>query len=95
MVKWEELDKPLWSALAARLVILLAELDSMTDIPTSSDVKGQGVFWKNHYNEAGDVDRFQTDVETLTGSESKKHYQHDNTVVSVISPLQFVKSPQM
>ena len=76
-VKWEELNKPLWSALAARLVIRLAELNSMIDIPTSSDVKGQGVFWKNYYNEAGDVDRFQTDVETLTESESKKHCLHD------------------
>jgi len=71
MVKWEELNKPLLSALAARLVIRLAELNSMIDIPTSSDVKGQGVFWKNYYNEAGDVDRFQTDVETLIESESK------------------------
>ena len=43
----------------------------MIDIPTSSDVKGQGAFWKNYYNGAGDVDRFQTDVETLTESESK------------------------
>ena len=68
LVEWEDLNKPLWSALAARLVILLAE--NITDIPTSSDIHGQAVFWKIYYNTDGDISEFESEVATLTDAES-------------------------
>ena len=66
---WDDLSKPLWSALAARLVLFLAE--NTTDIPNTSDIPGQAVFWKDNYNTDGDVDEFERKVE-LIDEESKK-----------------------
>ena len=66
---WEDLDRPLWSALVARLRISVSEA-----IPTSSDVSGQAQFWRRHYNTNGDVNQFISDVEALDTEESKSQF---------------------
>ena len=71
LVEWEDLNKPLWSALAARLVILLAKIHNTSDIPAPSDVSGQATFWNSFYNSNGNASRFQTAVETLIASDSE------------------------
>ena len=62
-VEFDDLNRPLWSALAARLLIHIADRDF--DIPTSSDIQGQASFWVTHYNTNGDVNKFVQDVEQL------------------------------
>ena len=49
-VPWTELRKPLYSALAARLVLYIAP----EVIPPTDDLPAQGQFWASHYNTAGD-----------------------------------------
>ena len=66
---FRDLNRPLWSALAARLLIHIS--DKTVDIPTSSDIGGQADFWKTYYNEAGDVEKFRKDVEQLERDESE------------------------
>ena len=60
-VQWEDLRKPLYSGLAARLFLSnVAE-----SIPLASDVAGQASYWKRHYNTesgAGTEARFVEDV---------------------------------
>jgi hypothetical protein len=48
-VKWEDLTKPLYSGIAARLVLTLA-ID-----PIPEDEIEQGVYYKKHYNRSGDA----------------------------------------
>ena len=67
MVQLEDLSTPLWSALAARLAIELAN----TAIPTASDIAGQARFWEANYSSDGDVEKFISDVEQLQKDESK------------------------
>ena len=71
-VVWEDLSRPLWSALAARLVIFLAE--NSTEIPAASDVPGQALFWRNVYNNDGDPAEFERRVNSLIEEESKALY---------------------
>ena len=66
-VRYTSLNIPLLSALAARLVIELAEMT--TPIPTASDIAGQAMFWRSNYNPDGDVDMFREDVELLVQDE--------------------------
>ena len=69
-VKWEDLRKPLYSGLAARL--FLSNIPK--DIPIASDIRAQGQYWKEHYNTAdgaGTVDKFVEDIEALLKKESK------------------------
>ena len=66
---YRDLNRPLWSALAARLLIHIAE--KSVDVPTASDISGQAVFWKTYYNEAGDMEKFRVDVEQLERDEGK------------------------
>ena len=64
MVKWTDLEKPLFSALAARLY--LARLKEA--IP--SDVPCQAKYWKKHYNTvngSGTVEKFINDVKQGKG----------------------------
>ena len=68
-VVWEDLSRPLWSALAARLVLLLAE--NITMIPSTDDIAAQALFWKNYYNDDGDVAEFERRVGELEDEESK------------------------
>ena len=53
-VQWSELNKPLYSALAARLVLFIAP----EDIPSSEAVSAQAQFWRDHYNGDGSVQDF-------------------------------------
>ena len=53
-VQWSELNKPLYSALAARLVLFIAP----KDIPSSDTVLAQARFWRDHYNGDGSVKDF-------------------------------------
>ena len=69
-VRWEDLAKPLWSALAARLVLCLVTSDSATEIPSASDVQGQALFWKEFYNSEGDVAEFERRVYLVIEEES-------------------------
>ena len=53
-VQWSELNKPLYSALAARLVLFFVP----ENIPSSEAVPAQAKFWKDHYNTEGSVRDF-------------------------------------
>ncbi|XP_078359539.1 uncharacterized protein LOC144644012 [Oculina patagonica] len=62
--EWEDLEKPLYSGLAARL--FLARLSA----PIPSDLPSQAWYWKTYYNTAagkGTVQKFIEDVEQATG----------------------------
>ena len=63
-VQWSELNKPLYSALAARLVLFIAP----EDIPSSEDVPAQAQFWRNHYNYDGSVKDFMRTTNKLEGT---------------------------
>ena len=53
-VEFHELKAPLYSALAARLLLFLVP----KMIPDSNDIEGQARFWKEYYNITGSVDEF-------------------------------------
>ena len=60
-VQWEDLHRPLYSGLAARLILSnVAE-----SIPLASNVTGQASYWRRHYNTAGDEAGFIADVAAL------------------------------
>lgn len=62
--EWEDLEKPLYSGLAARL--FLARISA----PIPSDLPAQAHYWKTHYNTAagkGTVQKFVDDVKQATG----------------------------
>ena len=67
-VQWQDLRKPLYSGLAARLF-----LSNVPDpIPAASDIHAQGQYWKVHYNSAsgaGLVQRFEREVRALQRQE--------------------------
>ena len=68
--EWEDLRKPLYSGLAARL--FLSNIPE--SIPVASDIRAQGQYWKDHYNTAdgaGTVDKFVEDIKALLKEESK------------------------
>lgn len=61
---WNDLEKPLYSGLAARL--FLARLSA----PIPTDLESQAQYWKTHYNTAagkGTVQKFIDDVAEATG----------------------------
>ena len=65
-VQWNDLRKPLYSGIAARLFLL----NNPSEIP--GDVPGQARYWKRYYNTqegAGTVEKFIADVEALMGME--------------------------
>ena len=64
-VTWEDLRKPLYSGLAARL--FLSNVKSK--IPTT--LCGQAAYWKKHYNKTGKgtVSKFVEDVNALEGTD--------------------------
>ena len=54
-VQWRDLHiMPLYSAIAARLVLYLTS----HDIPPANDLKAQARFWVHYYNSEGDEDEF-------------------------------------
>ena len=71
-VQWSELSKPLYSALAARLVLFIAP----EDIPSSEAVPAQAQFWKDHYNGDGSVKDFIKSINKLEGKYSCVVYIH-------------------
>ena len=54
LVQWSEMDKPLYSVLAARLVLFVVE----HNIPSDTNVMAQAQFWMENYNSDGSVDNF-------------------------------------
>ena len=62
-VQWEDLRKPLYSALAARLI--LSNVTLTESIPLASDVAAQASYWRRHYNAVGTEPRFIADVMAL------------------------------
>ena len=60
-VQWEDLRKPLYSALAARLILS----NTTESIPLASDVAAQASYWRRHYNAVGTEARFIADVMAL------------------------------
>ena len=61
---WNDLEKPLYSGLAARL--FLARLSA----PIPTDLTEQASYWKTHYNTAagkGTPEKFINDVKLATG----------------------------
>ena len=63
MVDWDDLKRPFYSALAARLLLFIApEL-----IPDFSNIPDQARFWKQYYNVNGSVSEFTGAVNELEG----------------------------
>ena len=54
LVEWEDLRIPLYSIIAARLVLYIAP----RAIPSANDLQAQARFWVDNYNPAGDEDEF-------------------------------------
>ena len=63
-VTWMDLQKPIFSALAARLVLFLVD----RAIPPTSDLRAQAEFWVEYYNQMGDASEF---VSLSSGIEGK------------------------
>ena len=62
-VQWNELSKPLYSALAAHLVLFAAQ----GSIPSDIDIKAQALFWRDNYNIGGEVQDFISATKKLEG----------------------------
>ena len=63
-LQWQDLQKPLYSGLAARL--FLSNIPAT--IPPATDIWQQGQYWKKYYNTAlgaGSVSKFFEDVAAL------------------------------
>ena len=60
-VTWADLRRPLYSGLAARL--LLANVQQ--EIPFASEIAQQANYWKQYYNQNGTVQQFIDDVTAL------------------------------
>ena len=66
--QWVDLRKPLYSALAARLYLLLIS----TSIPLATNINGQASYWVNQYTfSAGTTSDFTTAVTALQAIEGK------------------------
>ena len=62
--QWQDLEKPLYSGLAARLFLVRFRA------PIPSDLPAQAQYWKRYYNtlaEKGTVQKFINDVKHATG----------------------------
>ena len=53
-MEFDDLRRPLYSALAARLLLFLAP----EMIPDSNDIEGQAQFWQQYYNTGGSIEEF-------------------------------------
>ena len=62
-LEWEELQRPLYSAIAARLLLFLAP----ERLPDVNDIEGQALFWKKYYNTNGSESEFTGAVFELEG----------------------------
>ena len=69
-VRWQDLRRPLYSGLAARLFLS----NKPAVIPCASDLSAQGEYWKVHYNTSagnGCVEKFVQDIKNLLQLESE------------------------
>ena len=77
-VQWMDLRKPLFSALAARLLLS----NKSPSIPRASNLSGQAEYWKLHYNTQsgkGTVKNFIDDVKALEQIEGQLlQYKNNN-----------------
>ena len=62
-VTWRDLRRPLYSAIAARLVLFIAQ----ASIPQASDIAAQAEFWMRHYNPEGSTANFISAANELEG----------------------------
>ena len=62
-VQWTDLRKPLYSALAARLVLYIAP----ASIPSANDLPSQAQFWVAYFNRNGDASAFVATSSGLQG----------------------------
>ena len=62
-MQWRDLHIPLYSAIAAHLVLYLTP----HDIPPANDLKAQARFWVQNYNPQGDEDEFVRVSSALQG----------------------------
>ena len=62
-VKWSDLRKPLYSAIAARLALY----NFPRTIPKASDVSAQARLWANYYRQGGSLSEFATVAGELQG----------------------------
>ena len=72
-VQWKDLRKPLYSGLAARLLLS----NKQESIPLASNVTGQASYWKRHYNTkkgAGTEEKFIQDVMALKGGKVTRRW---------------------
>ena len=67
--QWSELNKPFYSALAARLVLFSAS----QNVPNDNDLMTQAQFWKYHYNVDGSVNDFVRITKHLEGKKYERH----------------------
>ncbi len=65
-VQWPDLRIPLYSGIAARLVLLIPGID-----PLPCDISGQGQFWMTNYNTNGTEAEYTAGVQELRNVESK------------------------
>ena len=66
-VQWNDLRKPLYSALAARLYFYTVS----DPIPLSSNIQLQATYWVTHYNILGSVSDFETLVNEILATSGK------------------------
>ena len=66
-VTWRDLRRPLYSAIAARLVLFIAP----ASIPQASDIVAQAEFWMRHYNPEGSTANFISAANELEGKPVK------------------------
>lgn len=62
-VAWDELTKPLHSAIGARLYLLYVSRNDPKGIPRN--ITDQATYWKQYYRPAGDTNEFITDANRL------------------------------
>ena len=67
LVEWNDLRKPLYSALAARLYFYTVS----ASVPISSNVQSQATYWVTYYNPSGSVSNFVTLVNQLVAQDRK------------------------
>ena len=68
-VQWEDLRRPLYSGLAARLFLS----NVVEAIPSACNISGQASYWKTYYNTdlgAGTPEKFNEDVMSLKNGKS-------------------------
>ena len=65
-VTWRDLRRPLYSAIAARLVLFIAPVRF---IPRASDIAAQAEFWMRYYNPGGSTANFISAANELEGTQ--------------------------